>query len=281
MSLNTVQGPKARSNRIILTSVMVVGAALMLFPFYWLVIASTHTTADIFSSFPPLLPGSAFWDNMQGLFVDKSFGRNLVNSLAVSIAYVFLSGTVCVFAGYAFAKFNFRGQKLLFGLILISLAIPSNVTLVPLFKMMVLWGWLDTYHGLLLPGLALPFGIFLMRQTLLAVPDEILQSARIDGAGELRVFFAIVLPTMKPALAALGIYLFLAEWNSFIWPLVLLRTPETYTIPVALASLLGVARSDYGQLLAGTLISVLPVAVLFIFLQRHFVSGILAGAVKQ
>ena len=188
---------------------------------------------------------------------------------------------VCTAAGYAFAKFRFRGQGFLFGAVLVTLALPSQVTLVPLFQIMVSLGWLDSYQALVLPNLALPFGIFLMRQTMYAIPDEMIQAARIDGASEFRAFAGIVVPTIRPAIAALAIFLFLAQWNDFVYPLVVLRTPESYTVPVALASLQGIGTTDYGQLLMGTMLSMLPVLILFLFLQRHFVAGILAGAVKQ
>jgi len=165
--------------------------------------------------------------------------------------------------------------------VLVILALPSQVTLVPLFQIMVSLGWLNTYQALILPNLALPFGIFLMRQTMQAVPDELIQAARVDGAGEFRIFMQIVLPTMRPALAALGIFMFLGQWNDFVYPLIVLRTPDAYTVPVALATLQGVSTTDYGQLLAGTAMSVLPVLGMFLFLQRQFVAGILAGAIKQ
>jgi lactose/L-arabinose transport system permease protein len=205
----------------------------------------------------------------------------VLNSTLVATIYALLGGLVCTAAGYAFAKFRFRGQGALFGIVLVILALPSQVTLVPLFQIMVQLNWLNTYQALILPNLALPFGIFLMRQTMQSVPDELIQAARVDGAGEFRIFAQIVLPTMRPALAALGIFLFLAQWNDFVYPLIVLRTSDAYTVPVALASLQGLSDTDYGQLLAGTMVSVLPVLGLFLFLQRHFVAGILAGAVKQ
>ncbi|MYT68107.1 ABC transporter permease subunit [Streptomyces sp. SID8367] len=253
----------------------------MLAPFAWLVVATTHSTSEIFSSPPALLPGSHFWENFSGLFTLLQFGSALRNSVVVSLVYTGLGLVVCSAAGYAFAKFTFRGRGVLFTVIIASLALPGQVTLVPLFKLMVELGWLNSYQGLILPNLALPFGIFLMRQSMQSVPDELIQAARMDGAGELRTFLQIVLPTMRPALAALSIFLFLAQWNDFVYPLIVQRTPEAYTLPVSLATLHGVQSTDYGQLLTGTLISVLPVLVLFLFLQRYFVAGLLAGSVKQ
>lgn len=278
-SLIGVRGRRTKS--LVLTTVIAAGAVLMLLPFYWLIIATTYPSREIFASPPNVLPGPAFFDNLIGLLSDTLFGRAIGNSVLVASVYTLLGLVVCTAAGYAFAKFEFRGRGLLFGAVLITLALPSQVTLVPLFQIMVTLGWLDTYQALILPNLALPFGIFLMRQTMQAVPDELLQAARVDGAGEFRVFSRIVLPTVRPALAALAIFLFLAQWNEFVYPLVVLRTPESFTIPVSLASLQGIGTTDYGQLMMGTFLSVLPILVLFLFLQRHFVAGILAGAVKQ
>ena len=272
---------KAPGRSLVLTTAVAAGAVLMVLPFYWLLIATTYGAQDIFSTPPHFLPGPAFVDNFVGLFRDTLFGRAMVNSMLVSTTYTALGLVVCTAAGYAFAKFKFRGQNVMFGTLLVTLALPSQVTLVPLFQIMVTLGWLDSYQALILPNLALPFGIFLMRQTMSAIPDEMIQAARIDGASEFRVFMQIVVPTVRPALSALAIFLFLAQWNDFVYPLVVLRTPEAYTVPVALASLQGIGTTDYGQLLMGTMLSMLPVLILFLFLQRQFVAGILAGAVKQ
>jgi lactose/L-arabinose transport system permease protein len=267
--------------RRLLTTLIALGAVIMVAPFVWLAVATTHTTADIFATPPNLLPGSAFWDNLTGLFTEHEFGAALRNSIVVSALSTGLGVLVCSAAGYAFAKFDFPGRGLMFGLILASMTLPSQVTLVPLFQTMVTLGWLNTYPALILPNLAVPFGIFLMRQSMQAVPDELIQAARIDGAGELRIFARVVLPVMKPALSALAIFLFLGQWNDFVYPLTVLRTEDSYTVPVALASLQGVSSTDYGQLLTGTLLSVVPVLILFLVLQRQFVAGLLAGSVKQ
>ena len=281
MTDTNIVAPKSRGRSLVLTTAIAAGAVLMILPFYWLLIATTYQANDIFTTPPNFLPGPAFFDNFVGLFRDTLFGRAMLNSVLVSVTYTVFGLVVCTAAGYAFAKFRFRGQGFLFGAVLVTLALPSQVTLVPLFQIMVSLGWLDSYQALVLPNLALPFGIFLMRQTMYAIPDEMIQAARIDGANEFRAFAGIVVPTIRPAIAALAIFLFLAQWNDFVYPLVVLRTPESYTVPVALASLQGIGTTDYGQLLMGTMLSMLPVLILFLFLQRHFVAGILAGAVKQ
>jgi lactose/L-arabinose transport system permease protein len=279
--MRTDKTPQTRAMSLVVTLVIAAGAFIMLVPFYWLIVASTHLSRDIFSNPPNLTFGDQLFTNLGHLFGDTGFGNALKNSLLIAILYALIGGSVCTAAGYAFAKFSFPGQGMLFGAVLITLALPSQVTLVPLFQIMVQLNWLNTYQALILPNLALPFGIFLMRQTMQSVPDELIQAARVDGAGEFRIFLQVVLPTMRPALAALGIFMFLGQWNDFVYPLIILRTSDAYTIPVALATLQGVSDTDYGQLLAGTAVSVVPVLILFLFLQRHFVAGILAGAVKQ
>jgi lactose/L-arabinose transport system permease protein len=184
-------------------------------------------------------------------------------------------------AGYAFAKFNFKGKDLFFFIILCTLMIPSQVTLIPLFEMMVTFNWLNTYQAIILPTLASPFAIYLMRQNMKSVPDSIIEASRVDGAGELKIFFTVILPVTRPAMAAVAIFLFMAQWNSLLWPLITLNSEEMFTLPVALSSLIGMARIDYGQLMLGTALSTVPIMIFFLLLQRHFISGILGGAVKE
>lgn len=266
---------------IMLTSVLLIAVAVVLVPFYWLIVASTHSTAEVFDSPPPLLPGGHLLENLTGLEEGIGFSRVVLNSVLISTIYTLLGGLVCTMAGYGFAKYTFRGKEFFFGLLMLGLVIPSQVTLVPLFKMMLALDWLNTYQAIVLPNLALPFGIFLMRQSMSALPDELLSAGRVDGCGELRLFIRVVLPPIRPAIAALGIYLFLYQWNDFVWPLIALRTQDAYTIPLAIASLQGATETDYGQILAGTAVAAIPMALLFLLLQRHFVSGLLAGAVKE
>lgn len=266
---------------ILLTSGLAIVLAGVLLPFYWLVIASTHSTDEIFDSTPPLLPGGDLGKNLSSLQETASFGQVVLNSLLIAVIYTVCAGAVCTLAGYAFTKYRFKGRDALFGMLMLGLVIPTQVTLVPLFKMMAELHWLNTYQAVIMPNLALPFGIFLMRQSMAALPDELLDSGRMDGCGELRLFLRVVLPPMRPALAALGIFLFLYQWNDFIWPLIVLRDNASLTIPVALASLQGVDDTDYGAILTGTAVAAIPMIIVFLALQRHFVSGLLAGAVKE
>ncbi|GAA4879648.1 carbohydrate ABC transporter permease [Kitasatospora terrestris] len=278
-------GPRAAPGRlrnsILLTWSLAIALAAVLLPFYWLVVAATRSSNEIFDSPPPLMPGGHLLDNLQSLQTTAQFGRVVLNSLLIAVIYTLCAGTVCTLAGYAFAKYRFRGRDALFGLLMLGLVIPAQVTLVPLFKMMADLEWLNTYQAVIVPNLALPFGIFLMRQSMGTIPDELLDSGRVDGCGELRLFLKVVLPPMRPALAALAIFLFLFQWNDFVWPLIVLRDSASLTIPVALASLKGVVDTDYGAIMAGTAVAAIPMAIVFLALQRHFVSGLLAGAVKE
>lgn len=265
---------------LVLTALLAIASVVALFPYYWLVVAATHSSAEIFSSPPQLLPGSHLLTNLANLQAAVGILRVVGNSVLIATCYTAAGVLVCGLAGYAFAKYRFRGRDALFFALLATLVVPSQVTLVPLFKMMLTVGWLNTYQSIILPSLALPFGIFLMRQACGAVPDELLDAARVDGCGELRMLPQIVVPVMKAPLATLAIFLFLFQWNDFTWPLIALRTGEMYTLPVALASLQGLTQTDYGQLMAGTALAAVPIAVVFLFLQRYFVAGLLAGSVK-
>ncbi|MBU3863045.1 carbohydrate ABC transporter permease [Streptomyces sp. 4503] len=273
--------PAQRRHGILLTSSLAITLAAVVIPLYWLIVASTHSSNEIFDSPPPLLPGGHLPENLDTLQRTASFGRVVLNSTLIAAIYTLCAGAVCTLAGYGFAKYQFKGREALFGLLMLGLVIPLQVTLIPLFKLMAQLEWLNTYQAVIMPNLALPFGIFLMRQSMAALPDELLDSARMDGCGELRLFWKVVLPPMKPALAALAIFLFLYQWNDFIWPLIVLRDSQSFTIPVALAALQGVNETDYGALLTGTAVAAVPMAVVFLVLQRHFVSGLLAGAVKE
>ncbi|MFI1170961.1 carbohydrate ABC transporter permease [Streptomyces melanogenes] len=282
----TTSAPTSATNRnpgrgILLTSGLALVLAAVAVPFYWLAVAATHSSQEIFASPPPLLPGGHLLQNLHTLQDSAHFGRVILNSLGIAVVYTLLAGAVCTLAGYGFATYDFRGRELLFGLLMLGLVVPTQVTLVPLFRMMADLQWLDTYQAVIAPNLALPFGIFLMRQSMAALPKELLDSGRMDGCGELRLFWRVALPPMRPALAALGIFLFLYQWNDFVWPLIVLREGTSFTIPVALASLQGLDETDYGAILAGTSIAAVPMAVVFLLLQRHFVSGLLAGAVKE
>lgn len=260
--------------------ILLIGAALSVIPFLFMIVASTHTTSVLFDTPLPLLPGGELWNNLQRLQADINFSRVMLNSIFVAVVYTLFSAIVSAMCGYGLAKFRFRGRGVVMGAVLLTMMIPMQVLLVPLFQMMASLGWVDTYQALILPFLANAFGIFLMRQAFLDFPDSLIESARIDGANELRTFYRIVLPIARPQLAALVIYTFMTQWNSFIWPLLMLNTEDNYTLPLALNTMIGLSRVDYSGLMLGSLLATLPLLLVFIIFQKQFVSGLMGGAVK-
>jgi len=269
------------SRKIGIYSLLIAGVILSIGPFYWMLVGSTLPSGEIFHLPPKLLPGDYLAKNFQSLNESLGIAKIFWNSLFIALVYTFVSTLISAMAGYAFAKFHFKGKKVFFFIILCTLMIPSQVTLIPLFEMMVSFNWLNTYQAIILPTLASPFAIYLMRQNMKAVPDSIIEASRVDGAGELRIFFTVILPVTRPALAAVSIFLFMSQWNSLLWPLITMNSKEMFTLPVALSSLIGMARIDYGQLMLGTTLSTIPIMIFFLLLQRHFISGILGGSVKE
>jgi lactose/L-arabinose transport system permease protein len=272
---------KNRISKVGLYGLLLAGMVLSIAPFYWMFIGSTLPSGEVFRLPPKLLPGDYLTKNFQSLIESLGFAKIFWNSLFIAVVYTLASTLISSMAGYAFAKFNFKGKNLFFFIILCTLMIPSQVTLIPLFEMMVTFNWLNTYQAIILPTLASPFAIYLMRQNMKSVPDSIIEASRVDGAGELKIFFTVILPVTRPAMAAVAIFLFMAQWNSLLWPLITLNSEEMFTLPVALSSLIGMARIDYGQLMLGTALSTVPIMIFFLLLQRHFISGILGGAVKE
>ncbi len=228
---------------------------------------------------------SIVWDkltsNYRNLWKAVPYNRYFVNSVFIATASTLLTLFFCSLGGYAFAKYQFRGKTILFGILLASMMIPFQVLLVPLFGLMYDIGWLNSYKAIIIPFSVSAFGVFLMRQFIVTIPSELLDAARIDGCSEFGIYYRIVLPIIKPALGALTIYSFLSSWNGYLWPLIVLRDEAKYTLPIGLANLVGVYRQEYGMLMAGTLLSLLPIVVLFLAMQREFVQGITLGGVKE
>ncbi|MCO0599264.1 carbohydrate ABC transporter permease [Peribacillus butanolivorans] len=276
-----MEGSKKISSKIVIYLLLIAGVVLSIAPFYWMIVGSTLPSGEIFRVPPKLLPGDYLAKNFQTLNESLGIAKIFWNSLFIAFVYTLVSTLISAMAGYAFAKFTFKGKTVFFFIILCTLMIPSQVTLIPLFEMMVTFNWLNTYQAIILPTLASPFAIYLMRQNMRAVPDSIIEASRIDGAGELRIFFTVILPVTRPAMAAVAIFLFMSQWNSLLWPLITLNSKEMFTLPVALSSLIGMARIDYGQLMLGTTLSTIPIMIFFLLLQRHFISGILGGSVKE
>ena len=257
------------------------GLVLLVGPFLWMLLGSFRPDRELKQVPPAWLPQDPTLENYRNLFERLDFPTYFVNSAVVALAITLGNLVFCSMLGYALAKLDFPGKRVIFVLVLATLMVPGVVTFVPLFVLISNMGMVNTFPGLIFPFLAGPFGVFLMRQFIQSLPDELIHAARVDGAGEWRVFRSIILPLCKPALATLGILTFLTSWNNFLWPLVVAQSEEKYTLPVALAIYaIGENRSDYGLLMAGSVVIILPVLAVFLLLQRHFVRGIAMTGIK-
>lgn len=256
------------------------GVVLMATPFLYMISASVKPQYEIFTFPVQLLPKEFFWENYTKLFTETLFLRWFLNTAIVAVGRTLLSLLLCTLAGFAFAKYEFPLKRVLFVLIIASFTLPFEVVLVPLYTMMVSLGWLNSYWVLIIPFAASAFGIFLARQYALALPTELMEAARIDGASELGIFFRIALPNLRPALAVMGIIFFQGAWNDFLWPLIVLNDSSMYVVNLALPTLRGPYGDQYGLVLAGAVLSVLPIIVIFFTMQRYFIEGIMAGALK-
>lgn len=277
-------GGLARERRqgVWLTLALLPFAALWLAPLYLMAVFATQPDTAILSAGVPLLPGGEFLANLARIFDLVAFDRALLNSILVALAYAVLSGLLSSLAGYAFARYRFHGKGVLFGLIVATLTVPYAVVIIPQYVLVARdLGLNDTLLALVVPPLFNALGVLFMRQTFLGLPKEIVEAARLDGAGEWRIFALVALPLARPSLAALLIILFLASWNNYLWPLLVAPGVAARTAPVALGSLLTVnSVPPWGAVMAGASLMTLPMVALFVLLQRHFVSGITAGAVK-
>lgn len=262
-------------------AMLIAMALVAAFPFYWMFVAATRRSATLISAPPPITLGDAFLQNYNQLMESIPFWRIMLNSLFVATTFTLLALFFCSLAGYAFAKFSFPGRDKLFAIMLGTMMLPSVLGIIPSFMIMRELGWLDTYLPLLIPGAASAFGIFLLRQYVQSsVSGELVDSARIDGAHEFRIYWNIVLPIIKPGLAALAIFTFLGKWNEYFWPLLILRNEENYTVPVALASMQGTYWTEEGVRILGATLAIVPIMLVFLMASRQFIAGLTAGAIK-
>ncbi|OZG61309.1 sugar ABC transporter permease [Bifidobacterium lemurum] len=254
---------------------------LWIFPFLWMALGSVKTQREILAKPPKLLPEHVTWENFARWFTQLDFGTYFTNSLIVSVITVLGNIVFCSMVGYALAKMKFTGKNILFGAVMVTLMVPSVATFVPLFVIVSNMGLSNSYAALILPFLTQPIGVFLMRQFIGGIPDALMEAARIDGAGEVRIFFQIILPQCGPAIATLSILTFLSSWNNFLWPLVAAQTEDKYTLPVALSLYsTGQNATNYSVLLAGAVLVITPILLLFIFLQRYFIQGVAMTGIK-
>ena len=255
-------------------------AFISLFPLLWMLSVS-FMPAGASSTLPtPIFPARVTLDNYRQLFGSIGMGRYFVNSLALALLSTAISVSFNVMAGYAFAKLHFRGRDAIFKALLGALVIPGQVAMLPLFLMLKPLGLINSYGGAIVPMMASVFGIFLVRQFARGIPDDLLEAARIDGASEWRIFLTIIVPVLTPVLATLAIFSFLASWNDFMWPLIVLTDDSLHTLPVAVAGLSREHVQDNELMMAGSVVTILPVLVVFLALQRQYMEGLMAGSVK-
>ncbi|WP_328902977.1 MULTISPECIES: carbohydrate ABC transporter permease [unclassified Streptomyces] len=269
--------------RALTYTLLTLGLLVMTAPFLWMAVSAFKTPQDLGASPPVWIPTEWTLANFRELLDLMDIARNFLNSAVVAVVVTVCNLVFCSMLGYALAKLNFFGKRGVLAIVLGALMVPGNLMLLPQFVMMSKMGLLDSYAGLILPFAAGAFGVFLMRQFMSAIPDELLEAARIDGAGEWYIFWRIVIPLVKPALATLAIFVFLGSWNNFLWPLVATNDPDKYTLPVALATFATdptKAAGSNGVLMAGAFLVVLPVVAVFIALQRHFTQGIATSGLK-
>lgn len=271
---------RSRSTAFLTNALLLAVAVITLCPLLWMVSVSFMSPGEASSVPPPLLPRQATLANYRALFDQAGMGRYFMNSLILATSATILSLTFNVMAGYAFAKLRFTGRERIIKVLLGALVIPGQVAMIPLFLLLKQLGLINSFIGVLVPSLANVFGIFLVRQYVLSFPDELIEAARLDGAGELRIFRSIVLPVLRPILVTLAIFTFLGSWNDFLWPLIVLMDSDLYTLPVALASLSREHVQDTELMMAGSVLTIVPVLALFLLLQRYYIQGLLAGSIK-
>jgi len=265
---------------LLLHVLLVIGAILTLAPLVWMVSASLMPSGDANTFPPPFFPRRVTFQHYADLLTRLNLARSFFNSVLITVLATVGSVIVVSMAGYAFAKLRFRGRDPLFRSLSLALVVPAQVGMLPLFLLLRELGLVNTYAGAIIPYLASVFGIFMVRQYVLSLPDELLDAARVDGAGEWRIFWAIVVPVIRPILVTLAAFTFLSAWNDFMWPLIILTDGAKYTLPVALANLSGEHVQDTELMMAGSVITTLPALLVFLAFQRIYVRGILAGSLK-
>jgi len=265
---------------IAVTSVLAVAMVIALTPIYWMIISSLKSLDQIYSTKTTWLLTTAHWENYTELLFDTGFVRWFVNTALVTVITVALGSFLSALGGFAFAKYRFFGQGFLFGMILLSVSVPAFVTIIPIFGWFIRLKLINTYWALILPHSVSALAIFLMRQYIKGIPDEILDSGRTDGLSEFGVFYRIILPLTQPAVAVSSILIFLNTWNDYLFPLVMMRTEEMKVLIVGIAGLKSIFNVNWGMIMAGTTLSTLPVMLMFIVMQRQFVEGLTAGALK-
>lgn len=266
---------------LLVNGLLLAAATITLLPLLWMLSVSFMPPGEASTFPPPLLPSRGTLANYRQLFAHAGMGRYLLNSVVLTVTVTLVSLLFNVAAGYAFAKLRFAGRDRIFKLLLGALVIPSQVAMVPLFLLLKQLGLVNTYGGIVVPAMASIFAIFVVRQYALSIPDELLEAARIDGASELRTFRSVIVPVLRPIIVTLAVFTSLGTWNDFMWPLIVLNDSELYTLPVALASLSREHVQDNELMMAGSVVTTVPVLLVFLVLQRYYIHGLVLGSVKE
>jgi ABC-type glycerol-3-phosphate transport system permease component len=281
LSAHPSQRPRRiKPGLVILTVVLAIGAVVMLLPFLYMISTSLKSTGEVFAIPLQWIPETFRWDNYSTALQEHPIAHYFRNSLIVGIAVTALNLLTCSLAGYSFAKFTYRGRDLLFGIVLATMMIPLASMIIPLYLVVRDLGWIDSYWGLIIPAGTSAFGIFLMRQQMLTIPNDLLEAARLDGGSEPRIFFEIVLPLSRTALASLAIFIFMWNWDSFLWPLLVATKDEYRTLPVGVALFESSYGTNYPQLMAVAFLAMIPVLVVFLLLQRQFIQALTMSGIK-
>lgn len=267
---------------IILYGFLILISIYMILPFIWMISSSLKPENEIFSIPPVIISQNMNLSAYKTVIVDGNILRILLNTFIVAASATIARLFFCSLGGFGFAKYKFIGKGMLFTILIATLVIPFSVTLIPLFVIMTKLQWTNTFLPLIIPGAASAFGIFFMRQYISTINNELLDSARIDGAGEFTIFIRIILPIVAPGMTSLGLIFFMGAWNDFLWPLVILKKPDLFTLPIAINQMIQsmIGRPIYSQQMAAAVISIIPLLIIFLVFQRRFVEGITAGAVK-
>lgn len=286
--LNQGSHPKKKSikkkieiSTVILHVALIIGAAVMIFPFLWSITSSLKSVSQIFIVPPEFIPNPFVWSNYPDSLKAMPFGRAYWNSFYITVLIVGIQLITASMAAYAFAKMRFPGVNILFILFLATMMVPKQVTMVPTYMIMSKIGWLDTHLALIVPGaLFNAFSVFLLRQFIMGIPKELEEAAVVDGANPLRIYWSVILPLVKPALAAVGIFSFMGTWNNFMEPLIYLSSPDLFTVPLMLNYFKGLYATDWGLMMAGSTISIIPVLVIYIIAQKHIIEGVALTGIK-
>ena len=267
--------------RIIVYAILLMMTILSIFPFYWMLVIGSHDTSAV-NKFPPaMLPGTKFMENVNKVFSNIDFfaaiGNSVIASTCITLSVLFF----CSIAGFAFAKLQFKGRNVLFIFILATMMVPSQLGLIPSYMIISKLGWINSLNAVIVPGLVNAFGVFWMRQYISAtIPNELMDAGRIDGCSNFRLYWNITIPSIRPALATLGLITFMNVWNDFLWPLVVLKDRSVQTIQIALRTLNGAYYKDFAMILNGTFLATLPLLIVFLLFSKHFIAGLTEGSVK-